>query len=895
MRGIYDLPMSGTAGQTDRIARLGARRALVADILKLGGRGLMWGASISAAAVGLSRIAGDKELWPWLVAGPPIVGLACGLGIAWARRWPQMHAARQLDLRLGLKDRLSTAMALRGQAGPFSQWSVQEAEAAAAGVQLGRAVPLRAEWTWGAWPMLVAAALLGGVYLPSVNWSRPRSSPAVMVAEKRDAANQVAKITEALRQTVAQNEAKPDQLRELEKLEQELASGTIDAQKAREQAASKLNDLARTTEDKAKVDQASAEMMRDELAKAAAQKPPVSKDKAPLASAIDDALKRGDLAAAGEAAKQAADQFDRMSESERKELARELDDLAQAIEDAKREVAAAEAAAKERQQAAAQKPPENGQSPKPREDENGKPPADKPPDAPKPPEPESAKPSDPVTAEKQEQKSQQDRAKEEGQKKADEVARSARDAARELRGEKPPGGQRPRDNQNQQGSTGATGERQGPTGASGASGSTGQQGSSGVSGNSGSSGSSGGSRAPSGATGSSGRSGATGAQSSTGASGGTGASGASGTSGSSGATGAEGPSGASGQSGATGPGQKPQAQPGATGQSPQPGATGAKPEGPSGPSGQGEKPQGQPGATGQGEKPQGPTGSTGTSQQPGATGTGEKPQGQPGSTGTTPRLTPGAGPSGQTGPSGLGATGASGQSGSTGARPDTGAVPGASGATGQQGASGTTGASGAGGPTGADQQPGEGPPRSDAPENGKAPSLEKFAQKLRDAAQQAQKSQQSQEQARKMEEMARQMLEKATPEQRQKFEQLAGDLAKKQPPGRGIQPGTASKPNTPGTPATPRDANTKPVDARPTKPGDEKKQERVIAEWYSDKPIDRNGVSEAPAGEEMQRAADAADRAVEQQTVPAKYSGLIKRVFKRYAEQVPVPKETPKN
>lgn len=147
-----------------------------------------------------------------------------------------------------------------------------------------------------------------------------------------------------------------------------------------------------------------------------------------------------------------------------------------------------------------------------------------------------------------------------------------------------------------------------------------------------------------------------------------------------------------------------------------------------------------------------------------------------------------------------------------------------------------------------------------------------------------------------MREVGRRMAENQTPETSPELEKATRDLMKNQSLGRGPTPGQTPIPLTQGTPKPPRAAQTTPVDARPAKLGDDKRQERVIAEWYSDRPVDRNGqVSQAPAAEEMQRAADAADRAVEQQTVPARYNGLIKRVFKRYSEQVPAAKEAPKN
>jgi hypothetical protein len=68
------------------------------------------------------------------------------------------------------------------------------------------------------------------------------------------------------------------------------------------------------------------------------------------------------------------------------------------------------------------------------------------------------------------------------------------------------------------------------------------------------------------------------------------------------------------------------------------------------------------------------------------------------------------------------------------------------------------------------------------------------------------------------------------------------------------------------------------VDARKpaTVSGPEKPPERTIAEWYSDKPNEHEGTAGAPA-EAIRQAAQGAERAIEQQQVPARYQDLVRR------------------
>src|SRR5690606_27721942 len=132
----YDHLMA--APQTLRIARAAARRALVADLVVLGGWALLIGAVGAALLVGADRVTGGalQNLinmgWPWawlaVLIGAPIVLAMLGATIlALVRRWTPMHAAVELDRRLGLKDTLATGLSLangdrsRGGDG-FASW-----------------------------------------------------------------------------------------------------------------------------------------------------------------------------------------------------------------------------------------------------------------------------------------------------------------------------------------------------------------------------------------------------------------------------------------------------------------------------------------------------------------------------------------------------------------------------------------------------------------------------------------------------------------------------------------------------------------------------------------------------------------------------------------------------
>jgi hypothetical protein len=804
---------------TLRVSRAAARRSLLARSITLSGRGFLWGAVAAGAAVAITKLSGNGVSWALLCLPPIALGGATGLVVAWIGRWSDRRAAGIVDQRLGLKDRLTTALALERDTGPFAQWSMSEAEHAAASAQVARIIPVKADWTWGAWPVLGALVIAASLYIPVMNWARPRPA---QQAQRQSAAEQLQQVSQVLNRPDPQSNqplASPEQLKALQDLEKELVSGKADPQDAREHAARELAESARRLEVEAKTTEAAAAKTRDSLTQAA-----TTKSGAGSESPITDALRRGDLKAASDTAEELGKTLPTMSAEERQALARELDELAKAIE------------AEQVREEQAKDPEASGEAPRQQD-----PKADQAPERHDPTKPRTHS-SNTSESDKQEP-SRDEGAEEESQRKIQDLTESLRDAAKELRGEEPPARDKPslkdrpesqppkspkhperdRKGEGPTGSTGATGPKTPEPGATGSTGST----------------------SPSGATGTTGSQDATGSRGSSGASGAAGSTGASGTTRAQGATGSSGQTGASGTSGTTGPSQSSgtgsQAPSGASGASGASGQTGAT----------------QPGPTGQ-------TGATGVAGVSGATGqSGSRPPGSPsGSSGAT-------GPSGPTGSSGT--TGPSSPTGSSQPRPGTtGPTSYPSGATGQSGLSGSTG-----------QPAGTGAPTSNAPETGeRTPSMEQLRKNLRDMADAGRRAQQSRKQAEHLKDMARKMYEEATPEQRKELDKLVQDMQRDS----GEEPGTEPQPMTRTEPKALRSPNTEPVDARPKPPTDRPAPgERVIAEWFSNRAGNSTGT--AAATEDLRRAADSAERAIEQQVVPPRYNDLIKRVFKRYSEQ----------
>jgi hypothetical protein len=159
--------------------------------------------------------------------------------------------------------------------------------------------------------------------------------------------------------------------------------------------------------------------------------------------------------------------------------------------------------------------------------------------------------------------------------------------------------------------------------------------------------------------------------------------------------------------------------------------------------------------------------------------------------------------------------------------------------------------------------------------------MERMVRELKRAAEGRSRAQRDMEQSQRVREMARKMLEESTPEQRERAMARSG----REGGERGGNAGLDAKRHTGVAPPPVGEGETQPVDARRGPESNARPPERVIAEWYSDKPVDRTAGSAPDPGQAMRAAAAGAERAIEQQAVPPRYSDLVRRVFRRYSEE----------
>lgn len=318
------------------------RRLWLDALVRSAGRSLTLAGAGGLALVALDRLLG-VGLPVWSLVGAPILLGFVGAGFLAAReRRRAGDASIVLDHALGLRDRVSSSIALERAANdgeahdPFLALAREDAERVASEASVRRAIPIRFDNWWLAAPFAAAALVTASLFTPvfDVFGASERRVERVALEEQRERSQEaIEEIKEELRQATASgaaDAATPEQLRTLEDLERELAQGDISPDDARTKAASRLDDLARSFEDRAEREDRSLDALGEKFASLEGR---ASEESG--AKPLEDALRRGDWGAAAEALEQlrretAADSS--ISPDERERVARDLDSLARAIE-----------------------------------------------------------------------------------------------------------------------------------------------------------------------------------------------------------------------------------------------------------------------------------------------------------------------------------------------------------------------------------------------------------------------------------------------------------------------------------------------------------------------------------------------------------------------------------
>lgn len=297
-------------------------------------------ATIAAAIALLAAFLADKllpiEMPAWWISSAAIVACAlAAIAIRASLRPPTpLEAAIEADQALGLRDRLSIAIASRGSNDPFALAAVADAERRAADPQLRAALrrslrPGTPQGWWWAIPVLVAAVLVEAL-VPAISWT-PSANAEESAAAREEAGAALAELEAAIREQPELESALGDS--DLLGQEGEDPFESLqDPEQIRLEAIRRMTALEERLESVLTgQDAAAAEAMRDALSE-------LDVPSEGLAQELALAMRLGDYAQAAEAIEALRERLGKspeeggLSDAEREALAKDLEKLAEQIE-----------------------------------------------------------------------------------------------------------------------------------------------------------------------------------------------------------------------------------------------------------------------------------------------------------------------------------------------------------------------------------------------------------------------------------------------------------------------------------------------------------------------------------------------------------------------------------
>jgi len=298
------------------------------------GAGIAFGATVAARAAGFypgGAFAPDSATdWLWPSATLTLFGGAVAACVAWATRPSLRSVAWQVDRHYNTRDALGNALELPVGSGPFVALQHEQAADVASRVVPSEIVGFeslrRRAGVW-ALPFLLAGALGAGLWMPELQeQSQPGFSGQQSGAVKRVASDSVRAVTQAAAVAAATlPEATRRDLESLERMESELgARKSVDTDVGR-RAAGISERISQQLDDQAAQSKLRDESLRKELATRL-------RDSTTGKSEVGAALRAGDLEAAARAADELTRDGAALSQAERAQLAEDLDSLSKAIE-----------------------------------------------------------------------------------------------------------------------------------------------------------------------------------------------------------------------------------------------------------------------------------------------------------------------------------------------------------------------------------------------------------------------------------------------------------------------------------------------------------------------------------------------------------------------------------
>ncbi|MEE2907205.1 MAG: hypothetical protein VX527_05155 [Planctomycetota bacterium] len=303
--------------------------------------GLAWfsGACLCLAVLAVALAVVDRlgsqpwVPWRWVILAFAVMAVTTGLIGWWQRRPRPILMAQRVDDRLGLKDRLSSAMACHHRQDPFAKALVEDAGSVARSPQTREQVRRRFRVTppplWWTSPVLILVAFIVAIF---GQWDllSAREIDTVDLNQVREtAAESVEASVEAIREDPELSEAMSDVLEELEAETDASLQEKEDEESIRREALKRLTELNRNLEDI--LDGPEGETL--ESLEESLESLDTSKE-SPIQDLVE-ALKKSDFTQAKETLSKLQEKIDsgEMSDSERAEVADALESLSEQLQE----------------------------------------------------------------------------------------------------------------------------------------------------------------------------------------------------------------------------------------------------------------------------------------------------------------------------------------------------------------------------------------------------------------------------------------------------------------------------------------------------------------------------------------------------------------------------------
>jgi hypothetical protein len=292
-------------------------------------------AMLVAGVIGIAAALGQKifvvyQVQAWMAGALAGLAAVAAAGLYLIGRPSRMDAAVQIDQKLRLRERFSSALALQSVEDPFAQAACVEAHEAAQHVQIGGQFPIRLGRRWmpamASW--VAAAAIL--LFLPTLDvlgYYRQETARKEERLKQAEARAEVAKELEKV-QMVVNKLGEKGLAGELAQMEKAAPDG-MKADDLKRQALPKLEELASKLDKKNEIKLDTFKDLQDRL-KTLRGSPEG------LDQQLNRALAKGNMKKASEIVKDLQKKLDsgEMNSKDQEALAKQLQDLAKQLEDA---------------------------------------------------------------------------------------------------------------------------------------------------------------------------------------------------------------------------------------------------------------------------------------------------------------------------------------------------------------------------------------------------------------------------------------------------------------------------------------------------------------------------------------------------------------------------------